>query len=447
MIEHTRIQPTKQNTHVQSHLKTKINSIVSQAGYETNKSAILPNSYHSSQTETIKQSDTHGSSEQTIHTETCRITETTMRMEHKSPLPDIEFSPSPRPLESSDRFEIKTKPFAEVVLVPSPPQQQQQQKAPAPPPHHQFGRTEFDQTTSGHKTFENIRYTTFDAAATPKESQIFVQEKPLSEAFVGSTLPKTNYSSVSQRVKTLEQYDQDVPLYKSHPVWHASNESPPVRHFNADEKPIQSEESTSMCQTNSQTNGVVGRPNSVNETLEKISNKMQEYEHTHWLKEYDLKAPGLVKHATPASPNVNHLNGYKSKDESFASPLLNIEPGETPEFCFAPRVTSERKPSLVERIEKSLERELEKGPSKVLPHSVRTIPPSPQTVSTETTFESSKRSVILHAKQPEINEHHKDFGHIKNTFYEHNKPLPRKDHIPTPIQAPQVRNMSVFVCV
>lgn len=350
-----------------------------------------------------------------------------MRMEHKSPLPDIEFSPSPRPFESSDRFENKTKPFAEVVLVP--PAQHQQ----PPPPHHQFGITEYDQT-SGLKTFENIRYTTFDAAA-PKEAHIFVQEKPLSEAFMGSP-PKVNYSSVSQRVKTLEHFEDGTPLFKSHPVWNASNESPPVRHFNS-EKPIQTEMSPSIYQTN-------GRPNSVNETLEKISNKMQEYEQTRWLKDYDLKAPGLVKHATP---NVNHLNGYKTKDESFAQPLLNMKPGETPEFCYAPRVTSERKPSLVERIEKSLERELEKGPSKVLPHSVRTIPPSPQTVSTETTFESSKRSVILQAKEPEINEHHKDFGHIKNNFYEHNKPLPRKDHIPTPIQAPQVRNMSVFVCV
>lgn len=435
-IERIHTHTTKQ-THTYNHNQNTINSIV-KAAHETNTTAILPNSYHSSQTETIKQSDSHGSSEQTIHTETCRITETTMRMEHKSPLPDIEFSPSPRPFESSDRFEIKTKPFADVVLVPPPPLQQQQQQAPPPqlPPHQQFGLTEYDQT-SGLKTFENIRYTTFDAAA-PKEAQVFVQEKPLSEAFMGSA-PKTNYSSVSQRVKTLEQSEQEVPLYKSHPVWHASNESPPVKHFNSENR-IQTETLPSVYQTN----GVAGRPTSVNETLEKISNKMQEYEQTHWLKEYDLKAPSLVKHATP---NAIHLNGYKPKDEPLAQPLLNMEPGETPEFCFAPRVTSERKPSLVERIEKSLERELEKGPSKVLPHSVRTIPPSPQTVSTETTFESSKRSVILQAKQPEINEHHKDFGHIKNTFYEHNKPLPRKDHIPTPIQAPQVRNMSVFVCV
>ncbi|XP_055314990.1 muscle M-line assembly protein unc-89 isoform X2 [Sitodiplosis mosellana] len=387
------------------------------AGLDTNTSAISPNSYHSSQTETIKQSDSHGSSEQTIHTETCRITETTMRMEHKSPLPDIEFNPSPRPFESRDQFEIQTKPHAKVVLEPHQKQQQQ---------HH----NEYDQL-AGHKTFENTRYTTFDAAA-PKKAQVFIQEKPSSEAHMGS-LPKTNFSSVSQRVKTLEQCEQEVPLYKSNPVWNALNDSP-IRHFDS-EKPIHTESSTPIYQMNG-----VGTPNPVNKTLEKISNKMQEYEQTHWLKGYDLKAPALVKHVTP---NANHFNGYESKDVALAQPL-NMEPGETPEFCFAPRFTSERKPSLVERIEKSLERELEKGPSKVLPYSVRTMPPSPQTVSTET-FESTKRTVLTQAKQPEINVHHKDFNHIKNTFYEHNKPLQRNDHIPTPIQAPQ-NQFNTSVC-
>lgn len=332
-----------------------------------------------------------------------------MRMEHKSPLLDIEFNPSPRAFESKERFDSQTKPLFEVASN----QSQQQQ---------QHGHIDHHDQPHGCKTFENITYTTFNATA-PIEPHTFVQEKPFERSYIEqepppptATTTPVKYSSVSQRVKTLEQCDQEPNLYKSAPVWNASKESP-----------IFSTPSTATYQSNG-----VCTPNPVNETLEKISNKMQEYEQTHW-SGYDLKAPALVKHVTPSARPFT--NGYESKNTAISQPLPNLEPGETPEFCFAPRFTSERKPSLVERIEKSLERELEKGPSKVLPYSVRTMPPSPQTVSTEA-FESTKRTIVKQAKQPEpTTEHHlhKELNHIKNTFYENNKPLQRKtiDHIPT----------------
>lgn len=348
-----------------------------------------------------------------------------MRMEHKSPIPDIEFNPSPRPFESRERFDIQIKPSTESVSEQ--------------PLQYQQAHTEHDQSL-GHKTFENIRYTTFDAA-TPKEPQVFIQEKPFAESSITS-IPKTKYSSVSQRVKTLEQCEQDPTrhFFKSSPVWNSSNESPSAQFIL--EKAIPTQIPSSTYQVNGMTT-----PNPVNETLEQISNKMQQYEQSHWSGIYDLKAPALVKHVTP---NVKIHNGYESKDETIAPPLnqCHLEPGEMPEFCFAPRFTSDRKPSLVERIEKSLERELEKGPSRVLPHSVRTMPPSPQTISTEV-FESTKRTIQKQTKQPEINEHHTDFNHIKNTFYEHNKPLQRNntiDHIPTPIQAPEKVRIVCFLC-
>lgn len=337
-----------------------------------------------------------------------------MRMEHKSPLPDIEFnpSPSPRSFEHRDRIDIQTQSHIEA------PQQLQ---------HQHQSHIEHDQTV-GPKTFENISYTTFNAS-TPQEPQLFIQEKPFAELNM-KPIPKTKYSSVTQRVKTLEQCEQEPHFYKSSPVWNGS----PLN-YNNTENQRKTEISSPIYQMNG-----MGTPNPVNETLEKISNKMHEYEQTHWSNSYELKAPALVKHAIP---NVKpFVNGYESKDAQ-----LNLQPGDTPEFCFASRTTNERKPSLVERIEKSLEKELEKGPSKVLPHSVRTMPPSPQTVSTEM-FESTKRTILKHAKQPEINELHNDFNHIKNTFYEHNKPIQRKtiDHIPTPIHAPEkVRKLFVFV--
>lgn len=58
--------------------------------------AKAPSSYHSSQIDSTSQSEKHGTTEETTFTETRCVTETTMRMEHKSPHPDIQ-APSPIP--------------------------------------------------------------------------------------------------------------------------------------------------------------------------------------------------------------------------------------------------------------------------------------------------------------------------------------------------------------
>ncbi|XP_031619553.1 muscle M-line assembly protein unc-89 isoform X2 [Contarinia nasturtii] len=384
------------------------------AANEINTPTILPKSYHSSQTDSITQSNTHGSSEQTIHTQTCRITETTMRMEHKSPLPDIEFNPSPRPsprpFESKEIFDSQIKPPTDVVSIPQ----------------KQFGHTEQDHSVAT-KTFENIRYTTLEKDASTKIPVIrsennFVEEKPEAQS---------KYSSVSQRIKTLEQCKQEQPVFKSIPVWNTSNETSIDQYHMEKETSIPSYQLNGTC-----------TPNSIKDTLDKISNKMYEYEQSRMSNGYDLKAPALVKHVTPS------VNGYqKFKDISVQEQPLNLQRGEEPEFCFAPRLTTERKPSIVERMEKSLERELEKGPSKVVPHSVRIIPPSLHTVSSES-FESSKHSIMKQTSQPEMIEQNKDFNQIKHTFHEHNKPLQRNtfDQVPSPTQAPKKNQFNTSVC-
>lgn len=341
-----------------------------------------------------------------------------MRMEHKSPLPDIEFNPSPRPFESKERIDIQIKPHTDVISIP-----QQQQ----------FGHTEQDHSVAT-KTFEKIRYTTLEKDAPPqfiRSENYFVQEKPDSNYD-----SQSKCSSVSQRIKTLEKCTQDQPVYKSMPIWNASNEMP------IDQYHMEKQISTQSYHLNG-----MSTPNPIKDTLDKISTKMYEYEQNHLSSGYDLKAPALVKSVTPAAPPC--VNGYHKFKDITAPPSqqpqppsqqqhLNLQPGDEPEFCFAPRFATERKPSIVERMEKSLERELEKGPSKVVPHSVRIIPPSLQTVSSES-FESSKRSIMKQTIQPEMIEQHKDFNQIKHNFHEHNKPLQRKtfDQVP-PTQAPKV---------
>lgn len=105
------------------------------------------------------------------------------------------------------------------------------------------------------------------------------------------------------------------------------------------------------------------RQNSIRETTKAIENRIKEYDH-HPSNEYELKAPSLVKFITPIAP---------AKD-------FNLEPGTPPEMCYAARPAIEKRTSMVETIERSLEKDLERGPSKVLPCSVRTMPPSPQNV-------------------------------------------------------------------
>lgn len=75
-----------------------------------------------------------------------------------------------------------------------------------------------------------------------------------------------------------------------------------------------------------------------------------------------LKAPAMLKQIfSPERP--------KSTTEFD----IQLEPGSPPEMCFAAK--PERRQSYVEQIEKQLEKDLEHGPTHVLPGSVRTMPP------------------------------------------------------------------------
>lgn len=73
----------------------------------------------------------------------------------------------------------------------------------------------------------------------------------------------------------------------------------------------------------------------------------------------DLKAPGLVKQfAKPMVPLVP----------------VDLEPGSPPEILYAPKPVLERKQSYVEKIEKSLEQNIEKEPERVPRGGIRILP-------------------------------------------------------------------------
>lgn len=113
------------------------------------------------------------------------------------------------------------------------------------------------------------------------------------------------------------------------------------------------------------------RRNSTKETAKMFENKIKDLENSP-RHDYDLKAPGLVKQILPRPQQERP----KSVIQESPLPDIYLEPGSPPEMCYAPRtVAHERKQSLVETIEQTIEKENEKGPSKVLVGAVRMIPP------------------------------------------------------------------------
>lgn len=116
---------------------------------------------------------------------------------------------------------------------------------------------------------------------------------------------------------------------------------------------------------------IVERKSSTKETAKMFEEKIKEMENSP-RHDYDLKAPGMVQQIIPRP----QLERPKSVPEPIL-PDIYLEPGSPPEMCYAPRTERkiERNQSLVETIEQVVQQE---GPSKVLPGSVRMVPPPPK---------------------------------------------------------------------
>lgn len=159
---------------------------------------------------------------------------------------------------------------------------------------------------------------------------------------------------------------QDVPKVFDSSVYHTSkNEFAEEKLTRRFATPIS--ESDTDCDTSHRLN----RRNSTKETTKLFENKIREFENSP-KHDYDLRAPGLVKQIPPMPFQTRPMSVHES-------PLLDVylEPGSPPEICYAPRpATLERKHSLVDVIEQTIEKESVHGPSKVLAGAVRMIPPA-----------------------------------------------------------------------
>lgn len=108
------------------------------------------------------------------------------------------------------------------------------------------------------------------------------------------------------------------------------------------------------------------RRSSIRETARAIENKVREIERS----DYELKAPGLVRNTLPAP---------------FERTPIKLEAGPAPEICYSQPMTFERRPSLVENLERSVAIEHEQNSQtmqKPISCPVRTMPPSPQGFTT-----------------------------------------------------------------
>lgn len=103
----------------------------------------------------------------------------------------------------------------------------------------------------------------------------------------------------------------------------------------------------------------------------------------------DLKAPGLVKQFVKPESKVMH-------DASG----LGLEPGAPPEMCYAPKQTLERQQSYREKIEKSLELNMEREPDHIPRGGVRLLPAQRQTPQRTMYSQSPQRTKKSPTPQP-----------------------------------------------
>lgn len=165
----------------------------------------------------------------------------------------------------------------------------------------------------------------------------------------------------------------DEPKVFDSSVYHTSkNEFAEEKKMRFPATPISESETDNRYESASECENVIRlkRRNSTKETTQLFEKKIKEFENSP-KHDYDLRAPGLVKQIPPMP-----LQGRSTSVQESPLPDVYLEPGSPPEICYAPRpATLERKQSLVEVMEQTIEKESINGPSKMLAGAVRMIPP------------------------------------------------------------------------
>lgn len=150
----------------------------------------------------------------------------------------------------------------------------------------------------------------------------------------------------------------------------------PISESDTDPPMSQYESATSDGESMHPQHPQLRRRNSTKETAQMFENKIRDMDSATLRHTYDLKAPGLVKQILPRAMPV--VMQAEAPMPSALSSGIQLEPGTPPEMCYAPRMptASERKQSLVDAIEQTIEKDFVNGPSKILAGAVRMIPPA-----------------------------------------------------------------------
>lgn len=387
----------------------------------------MPNSYHTSQYETATKTDARGTTEQTCVTETRRVTQSTMRLEHKSPYPDIEpssFTPKSYTPSQAPNYDRSPAPF--VSPDKAGHQQFEQKKITSVSSSNSYHNSGLDYPTA---IPEPAKYSKFDHSKTPQavfynlnktsDNDNFTYHQreefkklnlipgPQPEFGVMPKADDTKKECISDRIKKLESSYKDIgeapqggvkilPFGTSHSTTqtqHHSYSSSLVKQINdvptlskpsafngfttpspkptADGLAMQKLwSSPKPFETSTDDDEGELKRHSIKETAKAFDTKISEYKNS--AHDYELKAPGLVRTIFPAAPRPRPKSFHE-----YSNANVNLLPGPAPEMCYAPRVAYERGSSLVETIEQSLVKDMEKPPTRVIPGAVRMMPPSP----------------------------------------------------------------------
>lgn len=346
----------------------------------------------------------HSSQYQTSNTETHRVTQSTMRLEHKTPLNDIEpLSYTPKSYTSNQlpNYDRTATPF--VSPNKSAVQQQQTKSftnissgldyptALAEEPKY----AKFDHAKTPQAIFYNLNKTSDNDNFTYHQREEFkkLNLSPGPQPEFG-TMPKyedTKKECISDRIKKLESSYKEVsevpqggvkilPFGSSQTTHNQQtyssnltrqiNDIPPLSKpsaFNGFATPSP----RPATSTDEDDTGELKRQ-TIKETAKAFDHKISEYKSSS--NDYQLKAPGLVRTIFPSPAPRQRPKSF----HGFPPTNLNLlTPEPEPEMLYAPRPAYERTPSLVETIEQSLEKDWEKPQTRVIPGAVRMMPPSP----------------------------------------------------------------------
>lgn len=321
-----------------------------------------------------------------------------MRMEHKSPLPDIEpprlFVKSPVP------------PFAERIEIKHQPHTSEHTKSNSCKesfneshfPNKSHLQNELDRPLNKLQTSmnssETIKYSSYKSAPAPEPlpcdlNKSSRDEQPRDVCFdqrtefslVPGPPPQFGYlpdaaPSNSSMQRTEERFSETVtrtinevpvqplPIQVSVPIapppmpaqkpWTPAPVEKPWTPKPFAPSPVALESQESL------------RRNSIRETAKAIESKIKEIESTN----YELRAPGLVRETLPRQ--FKHVPFQPAPVPARHDIFLQPEPPA--EICFAPQTAHEQTSSFAETIERSSSR----GPPCGPPSPVRMMPPSPQ---------------------------------------------------------------------